>query len=319
MNRFSAIISRFFACLCLAGATALLGIVGSLACRKSPVPRNGGISVAVSVFPLADIAGNIAGEPGDVFFVVPAGANPHTYEPVPSTVKRLQDADLFIGVHREFDGWLEDYLPPKTAVKYLTDEPDMINPSDDTHPCRHHREHREAGAHHPINPHLWLTPKGAARLAEYISAYLAMLDPEHGERYRRNCEVYNGKLEALHRKIITMFDAVRSRKFIQWHPAWDYLARDYDLEILGTMESGHGDSPSVRDFKSLAEEAVRENVRVIVVGLTAENRATEALAREIGGRVLRLDSIGDPTDEERSSYVRLMEYNAKLLSLALDE
>src|SRR4030042_1246193 len=89
--------------------------------------------VAVSVFPVYDIARNICGDKAFPFFVIPAGADPHTFEPLPSVASELRNVSLFIGVTREFDGWIERYLPERAVRRYL------ISP--------------DAGSTHTANPH----------------------------------------------------------------------------------------------------------------------------------------------------------------------
>ncbi len=262
--------------------------------------------VATSIFPLYDIIQNIIEERADVFFIIPIGANPHTYEPIPSVVKRLQDIDMFIGLHRDLDNWIEEYLSEQTSMKYLNDH-------EKEDPEEHNRRHRET------NPHIWLTVKGAKKLAERITEYVSDLMPDHAPHYKKNLEEYLQRLDDLDRDIFSLFENVKNKKFIQWHPAWDYFAKDYGLEIVGTIEYGHGDKPSIKEFKALVEKARKENVKVIVIGLNLESRATEALRREIDGTLVRLDSIGDPEDKEKNSYIQLMMYNAKKLAEALNQ
>ena len=87
----------------------LLVIILSSSCQQSSRVESNKICVSTSVFPIYDMVRNIGGEHLEVFYTVPIGANPHTYEPVPSAIQKLQKADLFLGIHPEFDGWIGDY------------------------------------------------------------------------------------------------------------------------------------------------------------------------------------------------------------------
>jgi zinc transport system substrate-binding protein len=266
-----------------------------LTCKESQPPEHSRIMVATSIYPVYDIAQSIAGGRAAVFFVVPIGANPHTYEPNPSAVKKLQEVNLFIGLFRDFDGWMEKFLTESAAIGYL-------------------KEREDNG-----NPHLWLSVRKAKRLAERIAHYLAERDPQNGVYYRENLQSYLRELDRIDVIIAALFRGVKTKKFIQWHPAWDYLAGDYGLEIVGTIQSGHGDKPSMRKFKNLIDLARRENVRVVVLGLGRQSRTAEILIKEIDGRLVKLDVMGDPGIKERSSYTSLMYHNAKILAGALNE
>ena len=94
--------------ICAIAALALLAAPG---CGKpDETPAAGRIRVAVSIFPIYDIKKNICGDAADLFYAIPAGADPHTFEPRPSVARDLGAADLFIGVTPELDGWVARYL-----------------------------------------------------------------------------------------------------------------------------------------------------------------------------------------------------------------
>ncbi len=261
--------------------------------------QTGGVQITVvtSIFPIYDIVRNVAGERAAVRYVIPVGANPHHYEPFPSTVMELQRSNLFIGVHREFDGWITDLFPEKTRTEFLLSE---------------------EGEEYHTNPHIWLTPSGGKQIATVATHLLSSVDPQNRNHYQQNLTLYLKELSKLDSTFVFLFDQVSSRKFIQWHPAWDYLARDYQLIISATIEHGHGDEPSVKEFKHIIDVAKENDVRVVVIGLHAESKATEALVREINGMLLKLDSIGDPAVDARGTYIKMMHHNAILLSAALN-
>jgi len=280
-----------------------LVIFNLISCRQYSPPDKEIIKIATSIFPIYDITKNIAGDRAEVFFVIPVGANPHTYEPIPSTVKMLKNVSLFIGVHDELDGWIKEYLAEQTMVKFLDEEND--------------KEHEEE-MHHD-NPHIWLTVKGARKLAEKIAKYLSDIDVKNAHYYNENLHSYLRELDSLDKKIAILFENIENKRFVQWHPAWDFFAEDYGLKIVGSIEKGHGYEPSVKEFKNLVDKARRENAKAIVLGLNVESKATEALAREINGIIVRLDSIGDPKIQGKSNYIRLMYHNAKILSEVLNK
>ena len=67
----------------------------------------------------------------------------------------------------------------------------------------------------------------------------------------------------------------------------------------------------------MVEAVRRENAKAVVIGLHLKSRAAQALAREVGGQLVQLDSMGDPEDPEKNTYVKLMMDNARRLADAL--
>ena len=156
-------------------------------------------------------------------------------------------------------------------------------------------------------------------MAKKIARCLIDMDRENAHHYKRNLQGYLQELDDLDYRIQEIFKTAKNKKFIQWHPAWNFFAEDYGLDIIGSIEKGHGYEPSIKEFKTLIDKAVSEKVKVIVLGLSIESKATETLSREIDGVVVRLDSIGDPMVKEKSTYIKLMYHNAELLAEALNK
>lgn len=255
--------------------------------------------IITSIFPIYDITANISPERGKAGYIVPIGANPHTFEPVPSMVARLQKVKLFIGINHHFDGWVEKYIPQSARKVYLAEA----------------LKDRIENHHH--NPHIWLSLVSAKTIATTIAHNLTSLNTADAGTINSNLTGYLKKLDTLNKKYLTAFSAAGSKSLVQWHPAWNYVAEDYGLTIAGTIQSGHGDKPSVKKMKELTQTMKSQNIRVIVVGLRVQSSAVETLARETGARILPLDSLGDPSQPQKSSYLKNMEQNLNKLLEAL--
>lgn len=274
-------------------------MLSGMGCGRKPDQK--AIVIATSIFPVADVTARLAGPEAEVFFVIPSGANPHSYEPVPSDVRRLQKADLFIGVHPEFDGWIRRYLTPGVPsinLMELTREPAAAD--EDAH-----------------NPHIWLSVKRMRRILPELIHRLCRVDTQAAARIREAGRVYADSLDRLDRMIHDLMQGLQDPPFFQWHPAWTFFARDYGLNLAGSIQRGHGHEPSLKTFERLTAGAREKGVRLIVIGLNLESRAVESLAREIGADVLQLDNLGDPEIPGRGSYIHLMQYNAERLAGAL--
>lgn len=274
---------------------SILVLFAHLSCGRDEGPSVSGTRIAVSIYPVGDIARTIAGGRMRIFCAVPRGANPHTFEPLPSVAKSLQNSRLFIGLHPEFDGWVEKYLKEGTKISYLLN-----------------RGYRG-------NPHIWLSIEGGRGIARHIAGRLSTLDPDGARIYRENLSSFEKQLTELDARIRNMFRGLPDRKLIQWHPSWDLFASEYGLEIVDTIEKGHGREPTLGEFNRLVQAARERKVGVIVIDLKVQSKAATALARESGVALLRLDAIGDRDDPAANSYIPLMENNARLLARALSE
>lgn len=105
------------------------------------------LGVVTSVLPLAFLVGEVGGERVKVDALVPPGASPHTFEPVPSDMVKLQQARYFVGIGGGFDGWFDKLLgaAPGTLERVTLIAAPNLKPleSDHRHDHGHGREHAE--------------------------------------------------------------------------------------------------------------------------------------------------------------------------------
>ena len=87
-------------------AGSFLAIVAGLWIGAHPaLASEAPVGVVASVLPVAYVAQELGGERVKVDVLVPPGASPHTFEPVPSDMVKLQRARLFLRVGAGLDGW----------------------------------------------------------------------------------------------------------------------------------------------------------------------------------------------------------------------
>lgn len=72
--------------------------------------QNSKLSVVTTLFPLYEFAKEVGGENIDVTLLLPPGAEPHSFEPKPSDIKKIENADAFIYVGEIMEPWAHDIL-----------------------------------------------------------------------------------------------------------------------------------------------------------------------------------------------------------------
>src|SRR5690349_2094833 len=74
--------------------------------RSSQAPVSDKPLVAATIFPIYDIARNVAGDAIDVRLVLPPGAEPHGFDPSPSLLRAMQGVQVMYAVGHGLDGWI---------------------------------------------------------------------------------------------------------------------------------------------------------------------------------------------------------------------
>lgn len=256
----------------------------------APAPVNDRTGVAVTILPQREFVASVGGDKVDITVMIPPGASPHTYEVTPAQMVQLSKAKAYfkVGSPIEFElAWLDKLLAQNKDM-LVVDCSKGINliQSDDPD---------EPGA----DPHIWTSPNNVKTMVQNICAGLAQVDPRNRQYYEQNRDLYMQKLDELDAEIGASLGDTGNRTFIVYHPAWGYFAHDYDLRQLGIEQEGK--EPQAAYMARLINQARLQNIKVIFVSPEFDSRSAEAIAHEIGGRVVIIDPLaGDYLDNMRN-------------------
>lgn len=241
-----------------------------------PVPAEADkLNVTVSILPQKYFVERIGGEFVNVSVMVLPGESPATYEPKPDQMTALANSAAYISIGVPFEkSWLEKFQAANSNMK-MVDTTQGIE--------------RKATADGGFDPHIWLSPSLVKVQSQTIYNALAELDPAHAADYKANLETFIQDINALDADIRATLDKTETKKFIVFHPAWGYFARDYGLEMI-PIEVG-GQEPSAQELAGLIEKAKAENIKVVFVQPEFSQEDAETIAREIGGKTLSIASL----------------------------
>ncbi len=269
---------------------------------------------------IADLVRAVAGERWQVDVLIPATADPHTFDPSPAQVRRIGQARAIFanGLGLEGGGLraLEANKAPGTPLVLLGEEVAGGHEGEEEPAPEEAHEHG-----HGQDPHLWLDPTNAVRYVEIIARRLAELDPAGEQEYRSRAERYRAQLEELDAYVRQQVESVppERRKLVATHAAFSYLAHRYGLQEVGYLSSNPDAEPSATAVADLLRRIRDEGVPAVFTEpqLEGPDRALARLAQDLGLQVCTLYS--DALDERISSYVEMMRFNAQELARCLGE
>ena len=312
-----------------------LAVVAFAACddprarTESPRPL-----VVASVYPLYDFARQVAGDRAEVVSLVPAGIEPHDWEPSPRDVARVAKATVFVYNGAGFDAGAERLAKTVAAGRTVVeatagldllavDLPGHEKHSDKPHDKKHeNKKHGHAKAEPAErDPHVWLDPTLARAQVEAIRAGLAKADPPNAAHYAERAAKYSARLTALHETFVAGLRDCKRREIVVSHAAFTYLARRYGLLQVPVMGISPEAEPSPAELARVVRVVRRLKVKAVFAETLVSGRLAETLAAEVGARTLVLNPVeGLTADEEKAGkdYVAVMEDNLKNLRLGLE-
>lgn len=300
---------------------ALLALVLILpGCRKHE-EHNGKLQVVATLFPLYDFAKRIGGDKAQVSLLLPPGVEPHSFEPRPENIVRVNKADLFIYTNSTMEPWAAGIIAGVDKGRVGIVEggkgiPLMPAPEVDEHEHAHQHE-EDAG----VDPHVWLDFDNARLIAGNILAAYVSRDPSNQAYYRQNAAGLDGDLAALDKRYRETLAQCPKKVFLHGgHYAFGYLARRYGLKYVSASAVNADAEPTPSKLAELVKLMRRERLSYVYTEELLSPRVAETIARETGAQVLMLRAAHNLTRDELTggvSFVSLMDENLRNLKTGL--
>ncbi|MGY6530030.1 MAG: metal ABC transporter solute-binding protein, Zn/Mn family [Cyanobacterium sp.] len=261
---------------------------------------------------IANLTEEIGGDKINHRGILPRGADPHVYEPVPQDNITLENADLIF-----YNGYdLEPNLirlinssgtnAQKLAVGELVPALDF----------------EEEGQMVP-DPHVWGNVENVMMMVEGIREKLVELKPEGEEVFNQNAQNLTQELEELHIWIQEQIETIppSQRLLITTHDAFQYYGVAYGLEIPGTLIGvSTEEQPSAQTVRNLVETIRTTGVRAIFAETTINPTLIETVAQEAGIEVAPTELYSDSLGAENTpagTYIGMMRVNTQTIVNAL--
>lgn len=251
------------------------------------------INVAVSIPPQKYFVQMIGGDHVKVEVLVPANAEPETYEPTPRQIATLSRADLYmkIGVPLE-KAWLQRFTAANPKMVIV----DTARGIERMPMIKHAHEHEsppsaQTSAQKGLDPHIWLSPVLVRIQAMNIRDALIKADPAHAADYRQGYAKLAQKIDRVDGDILkSLVDhPLKQTRFIVFHPAFGYFAAAYGLTQIPIEIEGK--EPGPRQLAELITFAKKNDIKVVFIEPQFAQKAAKTIADSIGGEVVTIDPL----------------------------
>ena len=305
------------------GAAACGGGDGPVYDENVPVTAESETVILATTSILGDIVRNVAGERARVDVLMPAGIDPHEFEPSIEQVNSLYKVNLVVANGMRLEEGMTEVLDiavsegvnlfelGTTAVDagglagedHEEDHDEGEHEGEADHDEGHdegehegeadHDEGHDEGEHEGeadhdhehggVDPHFWLDPILVAEGALALGERLTPFDGS--EEWRAQAQAYADQMTALDAEIREILAVVppSQRKLITNHDAFGYFAQRYGFEVLATV------IPSTSSLAEPSSAHLAELVEMIVEqgvpAIFVENDAAEGVAEAVAAEV----------------------------------
>jgi zinc transport system substrate-binding protein len=261
------------------------------------------LRVSASFYTMYDFAKKIGGDKADVSLMIPAGIEPHDWEPSTSDILSLEKADMFVYNGAGMEPWAQDILSSLQNKQLKTAEASQGIASIDS------------------DPHVWLDPKCAKSELMNIKNAFTEVDPDSASYYEENYNTYAEKLDALDKEYRDTLSALPGRNIVVTHQAFGYLCAAYGLNQVAIEGISAEAEPSPARMAEIVNFVKENGIKVIFFEELISPKVAETIARETGAQTAVLNPIEGLTSEAIAAgedYFSVMRKNLAELKKALE-
>lgn len=215
----------------------------------------------------------------------------HDYTLQVSQMRTIETADVIVISGAGLEEFMEDALEGANAIIDASAGVSVLESG--TH--EEHEEDHDGHHHHEHDPHIWLAPENAKRMAQNICDGLTAQFPAYAGTFAANLDGLLERLDALQAYGEETLADLSCRELITFHDGFAYFAGAFDLTILEALEEESGSEASAAELIHLIELVEEHDLPAIFTETNGSTAAAAILAREsgIGSYSLDMAMAGD--------------------------
>ena len=245
------------------------------------------LRIGITLHPYFSYVANIVGDKAEVVPLIPAGFNPHAYEPRAEDIKRISGLDVVV-----LNGVGHDDFADRMIAASETPNVTVIEANENV-PLLAATGTAARGAGKVVNPHTFLSISASIAQVNNIARELGKLDPDNAKTYTQNARAYGKRLRQMRADALAKLTQAPNAELrvATVHAAYDYLLREFGLEVTAVVEPAHGIEPSPSQLKKTIDQLRELDVKVIFSEMDFPSTYVETIQRESGVKLYPLSHI----------------------------
>ncbi len=283
------------------------------------------LKVVTTIFPIYDWVREVLGDVDvDVEALLNNGVDLHSYQPTVDDIAKINNADVFMYVGGESDGWVESVLESNKNVRVvnlLEVLGDSVKLEEELEGVEYDHEHDHEDEEE-YDEHVWLSLRNAKKCVEAIKDVLCELDSSNADRYEKNAEEYIEKLELLDQKYMEVVSNSKNNTLVFGDRfPFRYLVDDYNLNYYAAFAGCSTESEASFNTITFLAKKLDELGLTSILKIEGNNhKIAETIIKNTENKnqeILTLNSM-QGSILEGDTYLSIMENNLEVLKKALN-
>lgn len=269
------------------------------------------LTVYTTVYPMYDFTQKIGGDKVQLKNLVPAGTEPHDWEPTPSDMADIEKADVLIYNGAGMEPWLDQVFKSINTEKMVRVEAtkglNLLNNSDSTEKLA-------------TDPHVWLDPMLAKQEMGAIKNALVSVDPANQAYYEKNYEDNAVQCDQLDQEYKAAVNQFSKKDIVVAHQAFSYLCNAYGLNQVAIEGISADSEPLPLRMGEIADFVQEKQLKYIFFEELVSPKVAQTIAKETGATTAVLspfEGLSDSDQHAGEDYFSVMRDNLEVLKKAL--
>ena len=205
------------------------------------------LNVVATSSDLATIAQAVGGSHVKVHALVRGSTDLHSIVPKPSMVVQVRNADLLLRIGMYQDGWVNSLIQTARNPKVFPDKMGYLDASTAITALDVPTGNIDGGKgdiHIAGNPHYWISPLNAIKIAGLVYDHLVRLDPTHHTQFLENLNAFKASVTIKMPEWENKMSLLRDTPIVSYHSTWRYFLNDFGLFAVAKLEPIPGVPPT---------------------------------------------------------------------------
>lgn len=255
--------------------------------------------ILTSNYPLKLILQEIVATRMKVECLVPPSISPHTFQPKPSDIVKIEKSALFFYTSNLLDSWISRSIQNKISVFDLLPNPKKLKFEDEK----------------TYDPHFWTDPTAVISIVDSLANIIANFDPQNRDYYLAKADSFKTKLAKLDNTIDSILAPIKGKSVFLFHPSFRYFLFRYDLKYGGSVEGVPGAEPTANYLSEFVRKIQASGTKAIFSEPQLNPNSAKVLAETANVQLYEIDPLG--SSPEIDSFGKLLLYNAEIFLKAL--
>lgn len=266
--------------------------------------ENTKLTACTGFYAIYDFTQKVGGDRVEVVNLVPAGTEPHDWEPSSHDMLTISKADVLFYNGLGMESWIDSVKSSvgEDKVEYVELSLGLA----------------EEGA---SDPHIWLDPQRVIEMTNRIEEVLSQKDSENADYYRQNADAFISQLTELDKTYSETLAPYEGKSIVVSHEAYSYLCSRYGIEQIAVEGVIPQSEPSPEQMKNIIDYINENDIKFIFFEELLSPKVVQTIAEATGAQLLELNPFEGLEQEDidaGADYISVMQNNLENIKMALE-